>query len=255
MKIGIIGCGHMGGALAQSFMKNNYSVAVFDRHPDKIQALGLASDLSLEDVCRGSDVILLAVKPQVFSDLASELKQTNLKEKIMLSVMAGVSLQDLKEQLAVSKIIRCMPNLSVKDQQGVLGWTSVGCEASERQELQDLMSSGGLALELKSEEQVDKMTLISGCGPGYLAYWYEAMITQAKNLGFQEAEAQAIVKQTIEGTTKLLENNSPQELQKNVSSKGGVTECLTQSLEQQGFQEIFQKALQEAAEHMKNLNT
>ena len=243
MNIGIIGCGNMGGALLAAFQQQStHSITAFDPNKDKVLSYGDGLYRDLASLITESDIILLAVKPQSFLDLAGQIGDS-AKNKIIISIMAGVSITSIQESLGTTKVVRCMPNMPVKLNAGVLGWYADNLNSDEKVVINDLFSLAGESIELSSESLVNQITLISGCGPAYYALFTEILESEAIRLGFNSDTAQRIASGTLQGSAKVLQSTTPTELRIGVTSKGGVTEAILNNLAENNFAKVFSNAI------------
>ncbi|MDR0230421.1 MAG: pyrroline-5-carboxylate reductase [Flavobacteriaceae bacterium] len=257
MRIAIIGMGNMGSTFANGFINSRFinpeNVLIYTRSQNAFQDSRNVHKLSyrykLDSDIGACDIVILAVKPQDFSTLVIDLKKYINSEQIVLSVMAGIGINRLKEVLGVSKIVRSMPNLPTQIGKGMTVFTA--SEELDRKDLfiiQNLINTTGKSVYVVEEEKIDAATAISGSGPAYVFYFMEAMIQSAIAYGFEPAQAELLVKQTISGALGLYESNalSTQEWIAKVSSKGGTTEqaitYFTESELDKGIKEGINKA-------------
>lgn len=236
MRVLIIGFGNMGQTYASSFTSSGFvipsDILVLNRSEvEKKKRFSVEKEnfytkpsISIFDV----DIIILAVKPQDFSALASTIKSFVTKEHIVLSVMAGISLQTIQDSLGVNKVVRSMPNIPTQIGQGM----TVFCASSniDRKDLfivQNLINTTGKSIYVDREEMINAATAVSGSGPAYVYYFMNAMVESAIQLGFSTSEAEFLVSQTFSGAVQL-QNRSKESHQQwidKVSSKGGTTEA------------------------------
>ena len=124
-KLGIIGCGNMGGAIAQSLPDG---VVVYDSDQQKMEALtrfaGIEAASSLEDLLDRSQRVLLAVKPQILPSLYPMLRKHNSSEKAWISIAAGVPLAVLAEELGSDQVVRFMPNIAASQKAAVTAYAA-----------------------------------------------------------------------------------------------------------------------------------
>jgi pyrroline-5-carboxylate reductase len=255
----IIGAGNMGSAfyrgLSAVFPKE--SLFVCDTDPDKLAALkseNVSSDPN-EFLARAK-VVILATKPQSFEGLAESVKG-RFSGKLVLSVMAGVSIEKMKRLLGAEKVIRSMPNLPAQVGKGLVGWIASPEVSKEERELAyAVFSSLGSALEVREESQLDSITALSGCGPAYFFHLTELMQEVALGWGFSEAEARTIAKSTFEGAAELMHcgQRSAAEWVGAVASKGGATEAALKTMVSNGFATNFKEALESARKRTVELN-
>lgn len=236
--LGIIGGGVMGSTIASALVNKKVFTAkeimVYDRETVKLKAFksrGIAVAKNLPHLISVSRLVLLAVKPQDFLSLRQELRFLFKKNQTLISVMAGVSLAALKK--ANVKAVRSMPNLAAKLGEAMTVWTATNAvPASDRKIVKNIFSALGQELYLNQKEAeadklIDAATALSGSGPAYLFYFAESLIAAGKKIGFNAAEAEKLVRQTLRGASLLLAStdSSAAELRRQVTSKGGTTEA------------------------------
>ncbi|WP_338409166.1 pyrroline-5-carboxylate reductase [uncultured Flavobacterium sp.] len=236
MKVLIIGYGNMGQTYASSFTSSGFvhekDIYVLNRSEvEEKNYFSLVKDnfhtkpiSLLFDV----DIIILAVKPQDFSNLAIDIQPYVSESHIILSVMAGISIESLHSKLGSNKIVRSMPNIPTQIGQGM----TVFCASAsiDRKDLfivQNLINTTGKSIYVENQDMINAATAISGSGPAYVFYFMNAMIESAVKLGFTSSEAEFLVGQTFIGAVQL-QNRSKETHQQwieKVSSKGGTTEA------------------------------
>lgn len=266
-EIGIIGFGNMGSAIAGR-LKADYRIFVFDKDKNKTNNL---SDIKVArdtlDLINAVDIVILAVKPQDFNNLLEEIKR-QAKEKLFISIAAGITTSYIEKYLGKARVIRAMPNMPARIGKGMT-CLSKGRFAIEEDLnfTKQLFSRLGQTLILH-EEMMDQATAISGSGPGYLYDWsvgrnieevkkyaqdifIPSLTASAKAIGFFPEEANILARVTAEGSIVFLEksNLSPSELKKQVASKGGTTEAALEVLHKGGsLEEAVKAALSRAKE-------
>ena len=182
-----------------------------------------------------ADAVVLAVKPQDAQGLFDQIRPFVDPQQLFISIMAGIQLEAIQEQLGVTKVIRAMPNLPSQIGMGMTVFTST--DDVTRLELvmvQNLLNTNGKTIYVEKENLIDAATAISGSGPAYVFYFMDAMIKAALEMGFSEAEAELLVSQTFAGATDLYNrfDLSCSDWIKKVASKGGTTEAALKSFEQ-----------------------
>ena len=254
MKILIIGGGNMGQSFAKSFINNfitdaaNFAVLEKDvKKYSALESIGIKNIFKIPDTrIAEADLVVLAVKPQAFSDLADEIRPFVNNEQVFLSIMAGVSIQSIQSLLQVEKVIRAMPNIAAQIGEGMSVFTS--SDAITRIELvtvQNLLESTGKNLYVSGEDLIDAGTAVSGSGPAYVLYFMEAIMQAAIKLGFTKPQAEMLTGQTFKGIIEFFQNSKDdyQTLIHKISSKGGTTEAALQYLDSKGTQEIIKQAV------------
>lgn len=165
--IGIIGFGNMGSAIAER-IKTKYQVSVFDKDKEKTKGLsGIKIESSVVDLANEADVIILAVKPQDFSLVLEEIKDL-AKDKLVISIAAGITIGYIEKVLGEVRVVRVMPNIGAKIGKA----ESVLCKG-ERATEQDLSYSKELfnnigEIWVMEENMINAATAISGSGPAYI---------------------------------------------------------------------------------------
>jgi len=236
MKILIIGGGNMGITYARAFINSKViapdQLMILEKSlrekMEDLSKLQLAKITDQPDCIRESDLIIIAVKPQDISVLFDEIKPYIAPSQVVLSIMAGVTIERIKKGLDVSKIIRAMPNLPAQIGSGTTVFTTTDeVTRLEQGTVQNLLATTGKTLLVDEEKMIDAATAISGSGPAYVYYFMDAMIQAAKELGFETAQAQLLVSHTFSGALQLFQQNalSCEEWIKKVASKGGTTEA------------------------------
>lgn len=235
IKIGIIGVGHIGQAvlkgLLQKISPENFILA--NPRTDKLNELKSKYNIKITSdnivAVMQSQIIILAVKPKKIKEVIEEIKPYLSEDKILISVAACITLEILEQYLGKKsyKVIRLMPNIPVNNNKGVIGWLiNSKINKKEKDAIEKLVSFLGLSIKCKNDEEIDKLCMISGCGPGYVAFFMEALKEVAKEYGFNDEVAEKIVLATFSGTAHYL-NDTPmkfRQLINAVTTKGGVTE-------------------------------
>ena len=207
------------------------------------------------DLVRRAQIILLAVKPQDFSVLASELGALR-RNQLVISIMAGFPLSKLKTLLCHQRLVRAMPNLAARVGQAYTVWQAgVRLSAKERQIVAAVFSSLGKSVEVHNEDMIDRATALSGSGPAYFFLLAEKMIEAAYELGMKVDLAKKLVYQTAFGSGKVLTGSAedPEDLIAKVASKGGTTEAALKMFQKKGFGKIVQDGIKAAYKRSKQL--
>ncbi|MEZ4880009.1 MAG: pyrroline-5-carboxylate reductase [Chitinophagales bacterium] len=180
------------------------------------------------DFIEEKDLIILAIKPQDAYSIYPQLKEYIKPKHIILSIMAGVSISEIKQELGTDRIIRCMPNLACQIGLGATGFmVDDSIPPKEIEFIRKLLETTGVSIQIYDEDRMNSVTAISGSGPAYVFYFMDAMIQKAIDLGFSYTEASKLVEQTFLGAVELykVHNLSCKEWISRVSSKGGTTEA------------------------------
>jgi pyrroline-5-carboxylate reductase len=254
-KIGIIGYGNMGSAIAER-IKSKYKVFVFDKDKNKTGNLeGINVVNNLTGLIKQVDTVILAVKPQDFDAVLNEIKSVFDKDKLIISIAAGIPTKFIEKILGKIRVVRIMPNIGAK-----IG-ESMSCLCKGRfASRKDLDLSAKLFNKLGktliiSEKMMDAATAISGSGPGFYFDIIESkkgdyirnsnavksdfiisLTKAAESIGFNRKDAELLSVSTASVSEHLTErtNLTPSKLKKQVASKGGTTEAGLKVLQRGG---------------------
>ena len=250
---GFIGAGNMGGALASALAAGGAKLIVFDTDTNKAEALcrGIGADRadSAKEACE-ADFVFLAVKPNVILGVAESLRGFLKPETVVVTMAAGVRLDEVAEAAGTGSVIRIMPNTPAAVGEGMILWCAgeaVG--EAERAAFLTLMSGAG-KLDLLSESLFDAAAGLSGCGPAYVYMFAEALADGAVACGVPREKAAFYAAQTILGSAKMLleSGKHPERLKDDVCSPGGTTIEGVLALEQNGFRYAAASAVKAAVE-------
>lgn len=257
MKVLIIGAGNMGLTYGKSFV--NASVVrkedlyFIDHNAAKAAEIEPISShpLSVEPGAFVSEVelIVLGVKPQDFPALAAHLKSYVQPDQIVMSIMAGITVENIQSALGIRRVVRAMPNLPAQVGQGMTVFTTAqDMSKLEIFTIQNLLNTTGKALYTPTEALIDAATAVSGSGPAFVYFFMNAMMEAAKNMGFSDSEAQLLVKQTFLGSINLLNRSSLDcgEWIQMVSSRGGTTEAAMNQFAQDSMNQRINDGLEAA---------
>ncbi|SEP59122.1 pyrroline-5-carboxylate reductase [Flavobacterium urocaniciphilum] len=264
MKIAIIGYGNMGQTYASSFVSSGFikpeDIFVLTRNISSVSNKYSIPDenfyTEISDSFLSVDIVIIAVKPQDFGDLCFQIKDCITENHLILSVMAGISIQNIQQKLQVKKIIRSMPNIPTQIGQGMTVFTA--SQDVDRKDLfiiQNLINTTGKSLFIENEEMINAATAISGSGPAYVYYFMNAMVNAAIDLGFSKSEAEFLVQQTFLGSTQLQNRSNLSNLEwiEKVASKGGTTEAALHVFQSFDLNDTINQGIQHANNRAKEL--
>lgn len=246
MKIGFIGAGNMGSAVAKAVGDAGYTCLIYDRHIEKSNEVALLCDgevATLEEIKNNSDFIFLGIKPQGLEKSKDELLPF-LRGKIVISMLAGKKISDIEEALD-ARIIRIMPNTPVFCNEGVVLYcTSEKISADEEDTFCDIMSKCGMLSKLH-EDKIDAATAISGCGPAFVYTFIDALADGGVECGIPYEQALEYAAQTLIGSAKnlLVRGEAPDKLTRDVCSPGGSTIEGVKHLKNNDFEKIVSGAI------------
>jgi pyrroline-5-carboxylate reductase len=262
--LGVIGGGVMGEALLSRLIDQGVfhkdRILVSDPSSSRRQFLydtyGIQVVEDNEVVVQQSDVVLLAVKPQILHKVVEQLKDTiSTVRPLLLSILAGTTLHQLTESFVGWSIIRAMPNTPATVGAGVTALASgEGITPDQIEQAKQIFSSVGDVVEVP-EYLMDAVTSLSGSGPGYIALVVEALADGGVAAGLPRATAMQLAIQTVRGTAELLQQSGmhPAMLKDRVTSPGGTTIAGVAELEANGLRSALIKAVQAACARSKQL--
>lgn len=249
---GFIGCGNMGSALCRAVSKkyNKKDIAVFDRHPEKLDALSEVATIcnSANEVAQKSKFLFIGVKPQgyenTFNAINDDLKVN--KDVIIVSMAAGVSISGVEKYADGNyPVIRIMPNTPCQIGAGVILYTCNDKVFKEDKEtFVTALNGAGLVDEI-DEGKIDVASCLSGCGPAFVYMYIDALKQAAIKLGLSEEKAHLYALKTVEGSAmNAFSTSKPlSELIKAVCSPGGTTIEGVKSFEESDLNGITEKAI------------
>lgn len=173
------------------------------------------------------DFVMLGMKPQKLAEAAPGLEPLAGPDTVVISVLAGVDLATLARHFPrAGGVVRLMPNLAAALGKSPIALVARGLANGRREEVTALAEQLGRAEWLADESQFDLVTALAGSGPGFLYRFVDALAAGASRLGLEEAQAQRLAVQMVEGAAALAAGSpfSPAELARRVASPGGMTQ-------------------------------
>lgn len=229
--ITLIGAGRMGMAMASGWLedKNRPSVEIVDPSVgDLVAGWADAGTITLNPAPAPADVLVIAVKPQIFQNASSDIAARVGPATLVVSVMAGIDLAGLEAALGSRNLVRVMPNTPGAIGRGVAllsAADSVAPAALDR--VKALLAPLGRVEGPMSETDLVKATAVSGCGPAYVFLLAELMANAGAARGLDPELSARIARATVEGAAALMagSDQTPEALRQAVTSPGGVTKA------------------------------
>ena len=258
-KVLLIGCGHMGSALLNAWIKlKTYSFTVID--PLKYESLSkkynkkkikFISIIPNNDQMKEFDIIIFAVKPQVVKKVIKEYQNFVFKKNAVIgSIIAGKKISFYKKNIKnAHQIVRIMPNMPALIGEGVhCIYTNKSINKKEIKEIDKLFSLSGKTLFFNNESFIDKATAVSGSGPGFIFQLIDIMEKSAINLGFTKNTAKILINETFIGSLNLLNSNnvSAEKMVETVATRGGTTEAGIMKMKINKVDKIFNQVFNAA---------
>jgi pyrroline-5-carboxylate reductase len=263
--IGLIGTGKMGSSLIRGILKSNivdssnvYASDIYNQSLENLQnELGINVSNDNKQTVINSDIIILAVKPQVIRKVIAGFKDEITEDKLVISIAAGVPISEIEDELnSGSKLIRVMPNIAATVGESSSAICPGGNTTNEDVEnALEIFKTVGTA-RVVSEDLMDAFTGVSGSGPAYIFPVIEAMADGAVYEGLDRKNALTFAAQTVLGAAKLvLETGShPAELKDMVTSPGGTTIRGVHELEEHGIRSAFMDAVIESSRRSREMD-
>ncbi len=255
----------MGMAYAKSFLQYDLvkkeNLLLVEKNTERMETLhGFNTGVitGVIDSSLGSyDLLILAVKPQDYSAVHPVLREVMQPHQLVLSIMAGISIDLLRQTLGHPLIIRAMPNSPALIGMGMTAFAAApDMDISQVRKVENLINATGRSVFLEEESLLDAVTALSGSGPAYFFYLVKTMIEAGKQMGFEESLATLLVKQTMLGSFHLINNanKSLDELVMAVASKGGTTEAALKQFAEGELSQTLIRGILAAEQRAKELS-
>ena len=262
-KIGFIGCGNMGEALLKGLLGKGIvsvnNVLTADSSPSRRRYLQRSYRIKTtphnETVVKNCNIIILAVKPQDIDTVLKGIYKL-LKNKLIISIAAGVSIKHIQKKLQKSKVVRAMPNTPALVGLGITAiCKSRSASSKDYNAAKSIFEAVGHVVEV-GEKHMDIVTATSGSGPAYFFLLIDAMVKAAVSGGLSKVIAQQLVARTALGASVLAmcSGKVTKELIAKVASKGGTTEAALKVFSKKRFEAMVKEAVKQAAKRSKRLS-
>lgn len=235
--------------MSKSKLLKKDNIMVLDTSEEKLLELHQISHFDayrdLEDCVPEADVIFIAVKPYHAEKLFFRINPLVRPDQILISIMAGVTIQSIKDLTGLTKIVRAMPNLPAAIGKGLTSYVaSPEVSRIELLTIESLLDTTGKSVLVSDENFINASTGISGSGPAYVFYFMQSMMDAALQMGFSENVSEILVSQTFTGAVELFNQNSlsPNSWMKKVASKGGTTQAALDSMDDNNVGELIKEA-------------
>lgn len=253
MKIGIIGAGNMGGAIAKGLAQGgsieSKDIIVADLSSDKLDEL---KDFNVEisitnnnqEVVDKADIIILALKPWLMKEVVDNLK-FDVKNQMIISIAARITLSEYIEWISPdATIFRLVPNTAISELAGMTLISSMNATKEQEQLVLDIFNEMGLAM-LIPESQIPAATALTSCGIAYVLKYIQAAMQAGVEMGIYPEDAMKMVAQSVKGAAELILNHDTHpsvEIDK-VTTPGGITIKGINELDHAGFTSAIIKAM------------
>ena len=258
--ISFIGTGKMAAALISCIHKNKLakSIIASDHKEENLKKIkskfSIKATANNKEAARNSDIVFICVKPQEIDIILNEIKD-EVKNKLIVSIAAGIRIKHIEDILGKKRIIRVMPNINCLVGEMAAGFSAGKYATKEDIKIvKEILNSAGMPF-LIEENLIDILSSISGAGPAFFAYFIKAIAEAGIGKGLQKEIAYKLAAKTALGTGKLLleKNLEPDELIEMVASKKGVTVEGLKILNKNEVDKILTKMINAAYKRSKEL--
>lgn len=258
MKIGFIGTGNMGGAILRGFVKSNQEMAkniyAYDAYGptlDKVVAdTGVNKCADANEVVKEAELLLLAVKPNMFGKVFSGVKDDLKKGQLIVSIVSGVSIEEIEAIAGKdAKIVRVMPNTPAMVNEGMASLSrNENITDEDMAEVAKIFDAVGESEELE-EKLIPAVIAVSGSSPAYVYMFIEALADAAVKEGMPRSKAYKFAAQAVKGSAEMVlkTGRHPGDLKDMVCSPGGNTIEAVRILEERGMRSAVIEAAHGAA--------
>ena len=265
-KISIIGPGMMAEAMISGMIRQGLTsgeaLTVSGPSLERVQHLqqkyGIQPMTDNLRAARQADIVVLSVKPQRLERVLGGLRGGIQPHALVLSIVAGASLEKICTGLAHDIVVRSMPNTPAQIGEGITVWTASPAVSSQQKEVaRQILGALGEEIFVEEENYLDMATALSGSGPSYVFLFMEAMVDAGVHLGFPRRIAEQLVVKTLIGSAhyyqQRMETTHLARLRNDVTSPGGTSAAALYYLEKAGFRTAISRAVWAAYERSQEL--
>lgn len=257
-KLAFIGCGVMGESIVAGLLRKKlvepkqivashprlhrreeltekYLIEVFEHNADAVKSLP-----------ENNSMVVLCVKPQRLKGVLDELNCVVKSNQLVISIIAGATIETLSESLNNDFVVRAMPNTPSQIGQGMTAWTcSEKVKTEQKEQVKVLLTALGKEIYVETENQIDMATSLSATGPTYIFMMMEALTDAGVHMGFSREVSKELVQQTMLGSTlfAMESHKHPAELRNMVTSPGGTSAAAIYEMEKGTMRTVLSKAV------------
>lgn len=263
-QLGFIGAGIMAEAMFAGLLNEQLIEPdqVVVSHPRAVRRDQLREKYAINvveqniEAVSGSNLVLLTIKPQVLKPVLRQLAGQVASDQVVLSIIAGTTIETLVDGLKHSAVVRVMPNTPAQIGQGMMVWTATKqVNDTGLAVVRDVLGALGEELQVDQERYVDMATALSGTGPTYVFLMMEALIDAGVHMGFPRRIAEQIVIQTVAGSVEFARDSGKHmaELRNMVTSPGGTSADAIYQMEKGGLRTVYSRAVYAAFQRTRAL--
>jgi pyrroline-5-carboxylate reductase len=261
-RLAFVGGGNMASAILGGLIaagQPRERVVVVEPHVPQAEAVrekfGVRVEAAGGQALAGADIVVWAVKPQVFAEAAAPCAPF-VGGALQLSVMAGIRSDAIARAAGAERVVRAMPNTPALIGEGIAGlYARPAVTPADRAAVEAVLAPTGESLWVAHESDLDAVTALSGSGPAYVFFFLEAMMRAAADMGLPPEQGRRLAQATFKGATALARasDEPPETLRARVTSKGGTTHAAITAMESAGVKEAIVQALRAAQARAKEL--
>ncbi|CAN5512737.1 pyrroline-5-carboxylate reductase [soil metagenome] len=260
-RLAFIGCGVMAESIIAGLLRQNLvkPEQICASHPRKNRRDELREKYGIEvfehnaEAVNGlpdnDSIVALCVKPQRIGGVLKEIKTSIKPTQIVVSIIAGATIETISEALDNNLIVRTMPNTPSQIGAGMTAWTCAEkFSDAQKAQVKMLLTALGKEIYVENENQIDMATALSATGPTYIFMMMEAMTDAGVHLGFSREVSKELVQQTMLGSTlfAIESHKHPAELRNMVTSPGGTSAEAIYQMEKGSLRTVLSKAIYSA---------
>jgi len=258
------------GAMAEAMISGLIRCQLAD--PDSLQAAGPRQErldqlqltygiqgfLDNAAAVQNADIVILSLKPQRLDRVLDGLQGSIPRTALVLSIVAGASIDKISQGLSHEIVVRCMPNTPAQIGEGITVWTASPAVSADQHEMTaQILGALGEEVFVEEESYLDMATALSGTGPAYVFMFMEAMVDAGVHLGFPRRIAEQLVVKTVRGSVDYYKTRADPKhlarLRNEVTSPGGTSAAALYYLEKAGFRTAISRAIWAAFERSQEL--
>jgi len=257
-KIAFIGSGAMAEAMISGLLRHKLArpenLYASDTRIERVVELhkkyGVEPFTDNNQAANHAEVVVLSVKPQRLTDVLGNLKDGVPESAVVLSIVAGATIEKISKGLSHAAVVRSMPNTPAQIGEGITVWIpSPAVSESQKETARTILGALGEEIIVDDENYLDMATALSGTGPAYVFIFMEAMIDAGVHMGFSRRVSEQLVIQTLRGSVDFYQAVNRKSsvhvaaLKNQVTSPGGTTAEALYYLEKAGFRTAISRAI------------
>ncbi len=258
-KLAFIGCGVMAESIIKGLLRKELVAAtqISASHPRKgrrdelsenykVNVFGKNAEAAESVKDAENSIVVLCIKPQRIKGVLEDLKNIVSPEQMVLSIVAGATIETISEALGNNKIGRTMPNTPSQIGHGITAWTCTDeVSDDDRERIKSLLTALGREIYVENENMIDMATSLSATGPTYIFMVMEALTDAGVHLGFSRDMSKELVQETILGSVlfAMESDKHPAELRNMVTSPGGTSADAIYQMEKGGLRTVLSKSV------------